>query len=146
MAAELKTAETNVHTFNVVNSNDENKEQVICCDQVLLHRCWMNEKCCCCLKLPCCESSRRQFIVYNVFNIIRFISIATMILIANLDNINQTREFWPNCCNCYYISHNVTKYDETIASNARFDLSICMPHCTDCSTCDDLLQGQGIII
>eukprot|EP01084_Bolivina_argentea_P032136 59445_1 len=73
------------------------------------------------------------FVIYGVWNIIRYIIIAIAIFIANTRNVEEINKYKKYCCPCYYVSQDPSTYN---VKNLRFDLSFCIPECTDCNYCE----------
>ena len=87
------------------------------------------------------EISIKKFMIYCTWNIIRYIAIAIMIFLANRRNINEINKYRKFCCDCYYVSKQPSNYG--IASDIRFDLSYCIPECTDCNYCESFFNGNS---
>eukprot|EP01084_Bolivina_argentea_P179228 309723_1 len=67
------------------------------------------------------------FTVWSVWNIIRYLVVGYFIFTANNKNAKDLHDYQPYCCACYKHSKN---------QDLRFDLSYCIPTCTDCTFCD----------
>ncbi len=78
-------------------------------------------------------SLHKQFKIYATYNSLRYVAIGVLIFVANNVNIDDVEGYKKYCCDCYYISLQPETYN--IAKKARFDLSYCIPQCTDCNFC-----------
>eukprot|EP01083_Nonionella_stella_P003110 8851_1 len=72
--------------------------------------------------------------IYTIWNIVRYITIGVLVYFANQKNIQETDGYKQYCCDCYYVSLDPHLYSN-IAQDIRFDLSFCIPSCTDCNWC-----------
>ena len=77
---------------------------------------------------------QRQFIVYLIYNILRYIAIGILLYQANEQNHNQSTNKIKYCCPCYFLASNQTSY--VFPNNKRIDLSYCIPECTSCKHCE----------
>eukprot|EP01084_Bolivina_argentea_P125610 222533_1 len=73
---------------------------------------------------------------YLIWNGIRFLTIGILIFLANSRHNEDLQKIQDDCCKCYYISTEPDQHD--IDGDKRFDLSYCMPTCTDCNYCEQI--------
>eukprot|EP01084_Bolivina_argentea_P058452 106756_1 len=85
---------------------------------------------------PKYTTARCQFVCYCIFNMMRYLAIGTLIVIANKLNTTETNHYVKYCCSCWFVSKSPHDYDITLANNTRFDLSYCIPNCVDCKYCN----------
>ena len=82
------------------------------------------------------------FKIYLIWNAFRFLTVGVLDYRANHLNRNETQGMSNDCCRCYYVSQDPITYG--IDPGKRFDLSYCMPSCTDCNHCESL-RNQGLV-
>eukprot|EP01084_Bolivina_argentea_P179229 309725_1 len=70
----------------------------------------------------------RGFIVWSVWNIIRYLVVGYLIFTANNNNAKDLDDHKQYCCACYQHSKN---------QSLTFDLSYCIPTCSNCTFCED---------
>ena len=86
-------------------------------------------------------SKARPFQIYASWNLVRYISIGILIFCSNVININDVNGYKKYCCDCYYISLSPDLYN--IHEDERFDLSYCIPECTDCNYCKSYYDNNA---
>eukprot|EP01084_Bolivina_argentea_P308856 534157_1 len=82
------------------------------------------------------NKARTCFRIFLLWNAIRFVTVGVLVRKANIQNESELNKIKDDCCSCYYISQEADQYH--IDPNKRFDLSYCMPACTDCNFCNSI--------
>ncbi len=75
---------------------------------------------------------------------IRWIVIGWLVYHANVVNTNEISHYKGSCCACYYASEDNSLDAES--SGYRYDLSYCIPECTDCGYCEKYFEHNGTSI
>ena len=93
------------------------------------------------VKTMSAQTLQRTTIGYSIWNLIRYITIGVLVYQANDRNVHDIKKYKRFCCDCYYISKDPTSYG--LKQNTRFDLSYCVPSCTDCNYCESKFNNTA---
>lgn len=81
--------------------------------------------------------------MYTAWNVIRFIIIGVLVFSYNIEKQSKNKENRAHCCSCYIAAQHPTKYG--LDEDRRIDWSYCMPHCVDCTYCNNTFKGMYYI-